>query len=216
MMKTFMMILLLIAVGSYAYLHLPKFGIVPDKISMEKIKHSPNYKNGSFQNKNQIPLMVPKRSTLKAWSDFLFRKYPKTKPENPLPAVKTDIKNIRKNDDILIWFGHSSYYVQLDGIRFLIDPIFNGHASPLPFMIKAFDGTNIYSADDDNTEVLYFTNAKATICSFTRQIFLFIPLALILTHAYGLYGALYAGVLADIICFIVICNALPWAFSLSV
>ena len=26
----------------------------------------------------------------------------------------------------------------------------------------------MYSADDDNTEVLYFENAKATICSFTE------------------------------------------------
>ena len=27
---------------------------------------------------------------------------------------------------------------------------------------------NMYSADDDNTEVLYFKNAKATFCSFTE------------------------------------------------
>ena len=28
---------------------------------------------------------------------------------------------------------------------------------------------NMYSADDDNTEVLYFEKAKATICSFTED-----------------------------------------------
>ena len=28
---------------------------------------------------------------------------------------------------------------------------------------------NMYSADDDNTEVLYFENAKATFCSFTKE-----------------------------------------------
>ena len=27
----------------------------------------------------------------------------------------------------------------------------------------------MYSADDDNTEVLYFENAKATFCSFTEE-----------------------------------------------
>ena len=27
---------------------------------------------------------------------------------------------------------------------------------------------NMYSADDNNTEVLYFENAKATFCSFTE------------------------------------------------
>ena len=28
---------------------------------------------------------------------------------------------------------------------------------------------NMYSEDDDNTEVLYFENAKATFCSFTEE-----------------------------------------------
>ena len=28
---------------------------------------------------------------------------------------------------------------------------------------------NMYSADDDNTEVLYFENAKATFCSFAEE-----------------------------------------------
>ena len=28
---------------------------------------------------------------------------------------------------------------------------------------------SMYSADDDNTEVLYFKNAKATFCSFTEE-----------------------------------------------
>lgn len=43
---------------------------------------------------------------------------------------------------------------------------------------------------------------KATAVSFIRQIILFIPIALILTHIVGLYGALYAGPIADTICFI--------------
>ena len=45
---------------------------------------------------------------------------------------------------------------------------------------------------------------KATLVSFTRQIILFIPLALILCNWIGLYGALYAGPIADAICFIVV------------
>lgn len=45
---------------------------------------------------------------------------------------------------------------------------------------------------------------KATLVSFTRQIILFIPIALILTHFKGLYGALYAGPIADSICFVLV------------
>ena len=43
---------------------------------------------------------------------------------------------------------------------------------------------------------------KATMVSFARQIILFIPFSLILCHFIGLYGALYAGPIADTICFI--------------
>lgn len=42
---------------------------------------------------------------------------------------------------------------------------------------------------------------KSTAVSFIRQIILFIPIALILCHFVGLYGALYAGPIADGICF---------------
>lgn len=45
---------------------------------------------------------------------------------------------------------------------------------------------------------------KATLISFTRQIFLFIPIALVLCHYKGLYGALYAGPIADGLCFIIV------------
>lgn len=43
---------------------------------------------------------------------------------------------------------------------------------------------------------------KSTAVSFIRQIMLFIPLAILLTSKIGLYGALYAGPIADTICFI--------------
>ncbi len=45
---------------------------------------------------------------------------------------------------------------------------------------------------------------KATAVSFIRQIILFIPIALILTHFMGLYGTLYAGPVSSAICFIVV------------
>ena len=45
---------------------------------------------------------------------------------------------------------------------------------------------------------------KSTAVSFIRQIILFIPISLVLTHFIGLYGALYAGPMADAICFIAV------------
>ena len=148
MYKILIFFLIILFGISFAYMHLPKFGSLPDIISNKKIMKSPNFKNGSFQNQNPIPLMASKKSMYQAWSDFLFKTYPNTKPTHPIPSVKTNIKDIDKNKNILIWLGHSSYYIQIYGIKFLIDPIFSSHASPLPFMIKSFDGTNSYSVAD--------------------------------------------------------------------
>lgn len=45
---------------------------------------------------------------------------------------------------------------------------------------------------------------KASFVSFLRQIILFIPLCLILSSKVGLMGALYAGPVADTICFVIV------------
>ncbi len=45
---------------------------------------------------------------------------------------------------------------------------------------------------------------KAAACTFIRQILLFIPLALLLSHYFGLKGILYAGPIADCLCFVII------------
>jgi len=48
----------------------------------------------------------------------------------------------------LVWFGHSSYFIQINQKRILVDPVFSGSASPIPNTIKSFEGTDIYSAKD--------------------------------------------------------------------
>ena len=48
----------------------------------------------------------------------------------------------------MIWLGHSSFFIQLDGKTFLIDPVLSQNASPIPFTNQAFAGTSIYTAED--------------------------------------------------------------------
>jgi L-ascorbate metabolism protein UlaG (beta-lactamase superfamily) len=62
--------------------------------------------------------------------------------------VKTDILHLPLDSNILVWFGHSSCYIQLHGKRILIDPVFSGNASPIPGSVKAFKGADSYSVDD--------------------------------------------------------------------
>ena len=49
----------------------------------------------------------------------------------------------------LVWFGHSSYLIQIDGKRILVDPVFSGNISPVPiYTNKSFKGTDRYSVED--------------------------------------------------------------------
>ncbi len=76
------------------------------------------------------------------------KKVENKEPQDNIPSVKTDIKSLDINQDILIWFGHSSYYFQLNGKRFLVDPVFSGSVSPVPGSGKSFKGTDVYSVED--------------------------------------------------------------------
>jgi len=62
--------------------------------------------------------------------------------------MKTDFKTLDKGKDVVVWLGHSSYFMQLGGKRILIDPVFSSSAAPVSFANKAFNGTNLYTAED--------------------------------------------------------------------
>lgn len=80
--------------------------------------------------------------------DFFFTKKERLKPIDSLPSIKTDLFNIPKEQNVFVWFGHSSYFLQVDGKKFLIDPVFSGNASPIPGTMKSFKGADIYTPDD--------------------------------------------------------------------
>ena len=147
MMISFVIILLLIII-TIIFLRQPKFGRLPAGERLELIKSSPNYKNGSFQNISHTPNLAENVSYSKVFKEFFFDKKTRVKPAGIIPSVKTDLINLDLNKSILVWFGHSSYFMQVDGKRILVDPVFSGHASPFSFSIKAFKGTNIYTPDD--------------------------------------------------------------------
>ena len=95
------------------------------------------------------------RSTL--WR-FLTDKDTLRVPQQPIPAVKTDLKSLPTDSDRLVWFGHSSYLFILDGKRYLVDPVLKPEW-PSSMMLKAFEGTDIYRPDDlPDIDVLIITH----------------------------------------------------------
>lgn len=117
----------------------------PDAQRREAFNSLSNFKNGQFENLIHTPPFAEGTSMTKAMRDFL-RTHPDTRPPMPVPHMHTDLQALDRSENVLIWFGHSSYFLQVDGFRILIDPVFSGNASPIPGSIKAFEGSNYYQA----------------------------------------------------------------------
>ncbi|CAN5490702.1 MBL fold metallo-hydrolase [soil metagenome] len=125
-----------------------KFGKLPSGDRLEKIKNSPNYKDGRFQNQSITPDLTEGANYFSVMGEFIFCKSKRVKPVDIIPSIKTNLLTLDIDKDVLVWFGHSSYFMQIDGKRMLVDPVLCGFASPFSFSTKAFKGTNICTAED--------------------------------------------------------------------
>lgn len=148
MISILVSILVLVGLLAFIVLRQPQFGKAPSGERLERIKQSPNYKDGKFQNLSYTPNFTEGHSMAGEVYQTFFKKQPRKFPTDNIPTIKTDLQQLPADENALVWFGHSSYFMQLDGKRFLVDPVLSGSASPLPFGVKAFQGTDIYSYDD--------------------------------------------------------------------
>lgn len=141
-------ILIVFVLVVVVFINQPKFGKLPSGERLERIKASPNYQNSSFQNLSVTPDLTEGVSYSTVMWDFLFAKKERQTPTETLPSVKTDLLNLSPEADILVWFGHSSYFMQVDGKTILVDPVLSGAATPMPVGGKSFTGSDIYTTDD--------------------------------------------------------------------
>ena len=143
-----LIIIIALVVATYIFFNLPKFGKLPSGARLERIKKSPNYRDGAFQNLNPTPSLAEGASYSGVLKEFFFNRNQRLAPVDEIPSIKTDLLKLDKDKDILVWFGHSSYFIQVDGRTILVDPVFSGAATPLPFGKRAFKGADIYGVDD--------------------------------------------------------------------
>jgi L-ascorbate metabolism protein UlaG (beta-lactamase superfamily) len=143
----FALLLALGAGGVYLYIGQAKFGRIPQGDRLKRIYQSPNYRNGEFHNLEPFSLLT-KDGAFSSLIKFVFRNGDSLAPATPMPAVKTNIKALDPNQDVVVWLGHSSFFVRLNGRAILIDPVFSDHASPVWFSTRAFVGTSQYTAND--------------------------------------------------------------------
>lgn len=136
------------------------FGAEPKGKRLERMLNSEHYKNKQFQNLSYTPSLAEGYSMTKVMYDFFFKKKdPFLKPHHNVPAIHTDLKNLPKDEDVFIWMGHSSYYIKIDGISFLIDPVLSSYGSPFKFFNKAFAGADLFKPEDiPNIDYLVITH----------------------------------------------------------
>jgi len=145
--------------GLFAFLKESKFGGTPAGSRLERIRNSPNFRDGSFQNQLLTPVMTPVPGSRNAMLEFMFSRNKRLRPSGSVPSVRRDLRQLSPADNVLVWFGHSSYFLQVDGKRILVDPVLSGRASPVSFTTKAFDGTDPYTvADIPDIDVLFITH----------------------------------------------------------
>lgn len=118
---------------------------------------SPHYQNGRFQCLEPIDdIMEPSEdgeSRLSATWKFLFGDKTGLVPSQPILSKKMELTALPLEEDVIIWMGHSTFYLQLAGHRILIDPVFSAYASPL------FSSTRHFlAATSAPTDVLLLTH----------------------------------------------------------
>lgn len=147
-MYTILFILGLVAVTTILIINQASFGKAASGERLKRIQQSSNYKDGSFQNQSYTPVMPEDVSIFKVMKDGIFNRSKRNVPKDVLPSKKTNLKQLDLQKDVLVWFGHSSYFMQIDGKTILVDPVFSGSASPFSFMVKSFKGSDVYSPED--------------------------------------------------------------------
>lgn len=139
---------LLIGISACVYMRLPKFGKAPFGERQARIEHSPNFKDGKFQNTVATRTLAEGHTMMGELYKEVFNKYPRRRPTAAIPAVKTDLLKIPPDSNLVVWFGHSSCFIQVSGKRILVDPVLSRNASPIPGTITPFRGTDIYTVAD--------------------------------------------------------------------
>lgn len=146
-MYTIGAIIIIIGFSSFLFLNQKSFGRQPKGERLKLIKDSKNYVNGQFVNQINTQMMTGEDNMFTTMIKFLFNGNEEVRPREKFLIQKSDIKSIPIDKDFIIWFGHSSYLIQINGKRILVDPVFY-KASPVALFNKPFEGTDIFKAED--------------------------------------------------------------------
>jgi L-ascorbate metabolism protein UlaG (beta-lactamase superfamily) len=153
------LVVLVVAIGAFV-LSMPPFGgkLTGDRLA--RARANPQYQNGVFVN----PLPPAAYRAADVWpliSGQFFGDEVREPPSAiPVIAVAPDsLKSAPAPSGLrAFWIGHASVFVEVDGLRLLVDPIFSDYASPFDIGPKRFHPPPILLKDLPLIDAVLFTH----------------------------------------------------------
>ncbi|MGW0332898.1 MBL fold metallo-hydrolase [Streptomyces sp. NPDC003011] len=113
------------------------FGADPSGERLARIRRSPHFKDGVFQNPGGTARTRPSGSSVELAKAFLDKdERSRRAPQGTVPVHATTLADISKPPATglrLTWMGHSSVLAEIDGHRVLFDPVWGERCSPFAF-----------------------------------------------------------------------------------
>jgi L-ascorbate metabolism protein UlaG (beta-lactamase superfamily) len=126
-------IIFILIIGAAAFMNFhPVFGGKANSEQQEKYRKSSNFKDGLFQNGTETIMEMGFIEGLKMIPEYLDKTG--REPKSNIPVQKLDsleIQNRIGQETRLTWFGHSTFLLEMDGLKILIDPMFGPSPSPI-------------------------------------------------------------------------------------
>ncbi|CAN5446534.1 MBL fold metallo-hydrolase [soil metagenome] len=144
-----LLVVILAGIGLWV-LTLPPFGGEPNGERLMRMRANPLYHDGAFA--NPLPPEPPRAlsDNLTLLRQELANKEVRV-PPSAIPVVVVDPKSLQATAPApglrAFWIGHASVYIEIDGLRLLVDPVFSEYASPFSFGPRRFHPPPIALAD---------------------------------------------------------------------
>ena len=134
---------LLVLIGGFiglglGVITLPTFGGRVTGARLARVRANPQYRDGQFV--NVVPPAGYSMADMKLMFTEQFFGTQQRTPPSPVPVLPVSPASLATAPSAdglrAFWVGHSTAYIEIDGIRLLTDPIFSEHASPFDIGIR--------------------------------------------------------------------------------
>jgi L-ascorbate metabolism protein UlaG (beta-lactamase superfamily) len=104
-----------------------RMGAAPASI-VPRVQHSPNFRDGRFQSAE--PSLRPRVKAQTSALLAMVRVHERGRPAGPVPVVPAEHPE-QPGELAVTWYGHATSVLEVDGVRFLLDPVFGERVSPV-------------------------------------------------------------------------------------